>query len=95
MDFITGQGGGARANSKVRNSSLITIYFRRQVYIILQTVPVRNRYAQINLLSGKGKTDRTKEPNSYSTMGSSLREIKLSFVGGFPLDFLAKSGFPY
>ena len=59
MDFITGQGGGARAYS--------------------------NPYAQINLLSGKGKTDRTKEPNRYSTMGSSR---------GFPLDALAKSGFP-
>ena len=40
------QGGGERANSKVRNR------------LILQTVPVCNPYAQINLLSGKGKTDR-------------------------------------
>ena len=58
MDF-TGQGGGARVNSKVHEkSSLITIYFHRQVYIILQTVPVCNPYAQINLPSGEGKTDR-------------------------------------
>ena len=40
------QGGGERANSKMRNR------------LILQTVPVCNPYAQINLLSGKGKTDR-------------------------------------
>ena len=38
--------------------SLITIYFHRHVYIILQTVPVCYPYAQINLLSGKGKTDQ-------------------------------------
>ena len=85
---------GSASKQQGEKSSLITIYFRRQVYIIFQTVPVCNRYAQINLLSDKEKTDRTKEPNSYSTMGSSHREIKLSFVGGFPLDSLAKSGFP-
>ena len=52
------QGGGARANSKVRNRLSQQFYFHRQVYIILKTVPVWNPYAQINLLSGKGKTDR-------------------------------------
>ena len=52
-------GRGARPKSQERNlaSSLITL-FSPQVYISLQTVPVRNAYAQINLLSGKGKTDR-------------------------------------
>ena len=52
-------GRGARPKSKERNlaSSLLTL-FSPQVYIRLQTVPVRNAYAQINLLSGKGKTDR-------------------------------------
>ena len=64
MDFITGQGGGAQTNSKVRNlaSSLITVlfslYFHRQVYFISQRVAVVNPYAQINLPIGKGKTDR-------------------------------------
>ena len=64
MDFITGQGGGAQTNSKVRNlaSSLITVlfslYVHRQVYLISQRVAVFNPYAQINLPIGKGKTDR-------------------------------------
>ena len=58
MDLNTGQGGGARANSKVRNRLSKQFCFHRQVYIILQTVPVCNPYVQINLLSGEGKTDR-------------------------------------
>ena len=56
MGFITDKEG--EREQTARKSSLITIYFHRQVYIILQTVPVCNPYAQINLLSGKGKTDR-------------------------------------
>ena len=56
MDFITGPGS---AKSKVRNlASSVSeqFYFHRQAYIILQTVPVCNAYAQIN--PGKGNTDR-------------------------------------
>ena len=33
-------------------------YFHGQVYFILQTVPVFNPYAQINLLLGEKKTDQ-------------------------------------
>ena len=60
---------GARIKSKVRNlpSSLITILFSPQVYIILQTVPVSNAYAQKNSSIRQAK-NRPKEPNSYSTM---------------------------
>ena len=63
---------GARIMSKVRNlpSSLITILFSPQVYIILQTVPVSNAYAQKNSSIRQAK-NRPKEPNSYSTRGIS------------------------
>ena len=63
---------GARTKSKVRNlpSSLITILFSPQVYIILQTVPVSNAYEQKKSSIRQAK-NRPKEPNSYSTMGIS------------------------
>ena len=40
MDYITGQGGGGRANSKIRNRLSYQFYFHRQVYIIVKTVTV-------------------------------------------------------
>ena len=58
MDFITGPGSANKEQAEKSCISLITILFSPQVYIILQTAPVFNAYAQINLLSGKGKTDR-------------------------------------
>ena len=57
MDFTTGKEGSA-SKQQGEKSSLIAIYFHRQVYIILQAVPVWNPHAQINLLLGKEKTDR-------------------------------------
>ena len=48
---------GSAGKQQGEKSSLITILFSSTI-IILQTVPVFNPYAQINLLSGKGKKDR-------------------------------------
>ena len=57
MDLLPPRRGSA-SKQQGEKSSLKQFYFHRKVYIILQTVPVCNPYGQINLLSGKGKTDR-------------------------------------
>ena len=58
MDFIYKQVRGARTKSKVilHRLSLNNIIFIDK--FILQTVPVCDPYAKINLLSGKGNADR-------------------------------------
>ena len=70
MDFITGPGSANKEQAEKSCISLITILFSPQVYIILQTVPVSNAYAQKNSSIRQAK-NRPKEPNSYSTMGIS------------------------
>ena len=47
-----------RARWKILHRLSWQFYFHLKAYIILQTIPVCNAYAQINLLSDKGKTDR-------------------------------------
>ena len=65
MDFITGQGGGARTRARWeilhRLSPGITILFSSISLYILQTGSVCNRYVQINHVSGKKKKTETAE----------------------------------
>ena len=87
MDFITGQGGGARKKGKVRNlaSSLSTILFSSTSFYYLQTVPVCNPYAQINLLSGKGETDQKGRPVTaqWKFTGATAAEVNHDLVCAF------------
>ena len=57
MDFITAKEGERQQTARSKIFSHNDFFFHRKVYMIVQ-VPVCNPYAQINLLSGKGKTDR-------------------------------------
>ena len=70
MDFITGQGGGARANSKVRNRLLITILFSStSLYYSENSAYLKSLC--VNKSSIRQGENRLKEPNSYSTIGIS------------------------
>ena len=60
------QGEKSSVVSHNNNKQYLLFYFHRLVYIILQTVPDCNAYAQIDLLSPQGK-NRPKEQDSYST----------------------------
>ena len=84
MDFITGPGSANKEQAEKSCISLITILFSPQVYIILQTAPVFNAYAQINLLSGKGKTDRkSRTANNGNFTEATVAEINHDLVCAF------------
>ena len=87
MDFIIGQGRGARtrARSEILHHLSQQLYFHRQVSIILQTAPVCNPYAQINLLSGKGKTDQKSRSVTaqWEFTGATAAEINHDLVCAF------------
>ena len=57
MDFITGKEGEREQTARWGIVSHNNLFSSTSLYY-LQTEPVCNLYAQINLLSGKGKTDR-------------------------------------
>ena len=71
LDFITGQGGGARANSKLgEKSSLITILFSSTSLYYFENSAHLNSLC-VNKSSIRQGENRPKEPNSYSTIGIS------------------------
>ena len=71
MDFITGQGGGARANSKVRNR-LSTILFSSTSLYYFENRARFKSLCPIKSAIRQGE-NRPKEPNSYSTFGISQK----------------------
>ena len=77
---------GSASKQQGEKSSLITILFSSTCHIILQTVPVCNPYAQINLLSGKG----TGAPNDNFRKNICLEDdFRSRIFGSFVVKFLA------